>query len=121
MDQADVMADAVLVVCHGGAGTTLGALAAGVPLVVFPLFADQAANAACVAHAGAGVAVTAHGAAAAQRSIQSDDAASLRTAIHQVLGDPGYATASAGIRAALSVLPLLEDTYAKLIPGGPSA
>ena len=40
---------------------------------------------------------------------------------YQVLGDPGYATASAEIRAALSDLPLLEDTYAKLIPGGPSA
>ena len=40
VDQADVMADAVLVVCHGGAGTTLAALAAGVPLVVFPLFAE---------------------------------------------------------------------------------
>ncbi|HEY4993854.1 MAG TPA: nucleotide disphospho-sugar-binding domain-containing protein, partial [Nakamurella sp.] len=120
VDQADVMAEAVLVVCHGGAGTTLGALAAGVPLVVFPLFADQAANAACVAHAGAGVAVTARGAAAAQRSIESDDAASLRTAILQVLGDPGYASASAEIRAAFSDLPLFEDTYAKLIPGRPS-
>jgi hypothetical protein len=90
VDQADVMADAVLVVCHGGAGTTLGALSAGVPLVVFPLFADQAANAACVARAGAGVAVNARGAAAAQRSIESDDAASLRTAILQSLeGIPG--------------------------------
>ena len=117
VDQADVMADAILVVCHGGAGTTLGALAAGVPLVVFPLFADQAANAACVAHAGAGVAVMARGAAAAQRSIEGDDVASLRTAILQVLGDPGYASASAKIRAAFTDLPLFEDTYADLIPG----
>ena len=117
MDQADVMADAILVVCHGGAGTTLGALAAGVPLVVFPLFADQAANAACVDHAGAGVAVMARGAAAAQRSIDGDDVASLRTAILQVLGDPGYASAGAKIRAAFTDLPLFEDTYADLIPG----
>ena len=35
VDQADVMADAVLVVCHGGAGTTLGAVAVVVPMVVF--------------------------------------------------------------------------------------
>jgi UDP:flavonoid glycosyltransferase YjiC (YdhE family) len=119
VDQADVMAHAALVVCHGGAGTTLGALAAGVPLVVFPLFADQAANAACVAHAGAGVGVTARGAAAAQRSIENDDVVSLRTAILQVLGDPGYASASSKIRAAFTDLPLFEDTYAELIPGRP--
>jgi hypothetical protein len=39
----------------------------------------------------------------------------------QVLGDPGYASPGAEIRAANSDLPLFEDTYAKLIPGEPSA
>jgi len=39
--QADVLRHARVVVCHGGSGTTLGALAAGVPLVVTPLFDDQ--------------------------------------------------------------------------------
>ena len=34
-----------LVVCHGGSGTVLGALAAGLPLVILPLFADQLVNA----------------------------------------------------------------------------
>ncbi|MGS0684893.1 glycosyltransferase [Nakamurella sp. GG22] len=119
VDQADVMAHADLVVCHGGAGTTLGALAAGVPSVVFPLFADQAANAACVAHAGAGVALPAGGAVAAQRSIENDDAASLRSAILQVLGEPSYASASSRIRAGLNDLPLFEDVYTELIPGTP--
>ena len=99
----------------------LGALAAGVPMVVFPLFADQAANAACVDKAGAGVAFDARDAAAAQRSIDSADAASLRAAILQVLGDPGYANASAEIAAAFSDLPLLEDTYDKLLPERHSA
>ena len=42
--QADVLPHARVVVCHGGSGTTLGALAAGVPLVVAPLFADQPQN-----------------------------------------------------------------------------
>ena len=55
--QADVLAHADLVVCHGGSGTTLGALAAGVPLVVMPLFADQPHNARRVAAVGAGLAV----------------------------------------------------------------
>ena len=42
---------------HGGSGSTLGALAAGVPLVVMPLFADQPQNARRVAEVGAGLAV----------------------------------------------------------------
>lgn len=65
--------------------------------------------------------VTAHVAAAAQPSIDRDDAATPRTAMLQVLGDPGYASPGAEIRAANSDLPLFEDTYAKLIPGEPSA
>src|SRR5262245_6866381 len=41
VDQADVLAVADLVVCHGGSGTTYGAVAAGVPVVAVPMFADQ--------------------------------------------------------------------------------
>ena len=51
--QADVLAHASVVVGHGGSGTTLGALGAGQPLVVVPLFADQPNNAARVAIASA--------------------------------------------------------------------
>jgi Erythromycin biosynthesis protein CIII-like, C-terminal domain/Erythromycin biosynthesis protein CIII-like, N-terminal domain len=53
--QADVLGSAAVVVGHGGSGTTLGALSAGLPLVVTPLFADQPFNAARVAIVGAGV------------------------------------------------------------------
>jgi UDP:flavonoid glycosyltransferase YjiC (YdhE family) len=115
VDQADVMAEAALVVCHGGAGTTLGALAAGVPMVVFPLFADQAENARCVVAAGAGVAVEARGAAAANRTIESHDTAALRDAILQVLNDPTYAQASEETRSAFTQLPLLDDVYDELV------
>ncbi|MGA8725195.1 MAG: glycosyltransferase [Acidimicrobiales bacterium] len=55
VDQADVLAEAQLVVCHGGSGTVLGALAAGVPMVVLPHFGDQFANARRIAESGAGV------------------------------------------------------------------
>jgi UDP:flavonoid glycosyltransferase YjiC (YdhE family) len=55
--QADALAQASAVVCHGGSGTVLGTLAAGLPLVVTPLFADQPQNAERVAAVGAGVAV----------------------------------------------------------------
>ena len=46
-----------VVVGHGGSGTTFGALAAGVPVVIVPLFADQFANAERVAEAGAALVV----------------------------------------------------------------
>lgn len=54
--QADVLAHAAVVVGHGGFGTTMGALGAGVPQVVLPLFAsDQFVNAGRVGAVGAGV------------------------------------------------------------------
>ncbi len=111
MDQVEVTAQAALVVCHGGAGTTLGALTAGVPVVVFPLFADQADNGRCVVAAGAGATIEARGAAAANRTIESEDTAALREAILQVLHNPGYAEASAEVRSAFTALPLLDDVY----------
>jgi UDP:flavonoid glycosyltransferase YjiC (YdhE family) len=55
--QAEALAHASLVVCHGGSGTVLGALAANLPLVIMPLFADQFANARTLGDAGAAVVV----------------------------------------------------------------
>ena len=64
--QDAVAPHAAAIVGHGGHGTTLGALAHGVPLVVVPLFSiDQWANAAAVERAGAGVALDAERAAGA--------------------------------------------------------
>jgi UDP-glucoronosyl and UDP-glucosyl transferase len=75
VDQRDVLGEAAVVVGHGGSGTTLGALAAGVPQVVAPLFADQPHNAARVAVVGAGV-------------VSSLDR--LRPSIERVVGDPRF-------------------------------
>ena len=52
VDQASILAGADLVVCHGGSGTVLGALGAGVPMVAVPVFADQFGNARLVAGGG---------------------------------------------------------------------
>lgn len=54
---AAAVAVADVVVCHGGSGTVLGTLAAGLPQVVVPLFADQPYNAERVTAIGAGLAV----------------------------------------------------------------
>jgi UDP:flavonoid glycosyltransferase YjiC (YdhE family) len=59
VEQAHVLHEADVVVCHGGSGTVYGALAAGVPVVAIPLFADQFENARRVSEAGAGVVVEA--------------------------------------------------------------
>ena len=45
VDQAAVLPRARAVISHGGAGTTLDALAAGTPTVAVPFFADQPRNA----------------------------------------------------------------------------
>jgi UDP:flavonoid glycosyltransferase YjiC (YdhE family) len=52
--QADLVPHVDVVVHHGGSGTTLGALAAGVPQLFLPQGADQFANAEAVTAAGAG-------------------------------------------------------------------
>lgn len=53
VDQTELVPHADLVVHHGGSGTTLGALAAGVPQLVLPQGADQFANAEALCAAGA--------------------------------------------------------------------
>jgi broad specificity phosphatase PhoE len=55
--QIEALPHAALVVCHGGSGTMLGALAAGLPLVVMPLFADQYYNARRIEALNAGISV----------------------------------------------------------------
>ncbi|MEO3809495.1 glycosyltransferase [Sphaerisporangium sp. B11E5] len=55
VDQAELWPHVDVVVHHGGSGTTLGALGAGVPQVMLPQGADQFANAEAVAAAGAGL------------------------------------------------------------------
>ena len=50
-----LLGQCALVVHHGGAGTTLSALAAGVPQVIVPRYADHFLNAAAVTERGAGL------------------------------------------------------------------
>lgn len=89
--QAGVLREAAVVVGHGGFGTTLGALVAGVPMVNVPLFTpDQHDNAAAVAAAGAGVALPGGpeamaGLGAAVTGVLADDAA--RSAAQRVAAE----------------------------------
>jgi hypothetical protein len=109
VDQADVLAEATLVVCHGGSGTTYGTLAAGVPLVVVPVFADQFANAPVVAQAGAGIQVrTGEDVQGRRRPVGQEDAPRIRDAIETVLTNGSYRAAAQRIAAEMATAPTIE-------------
>ena len=116
--QTDVLAQAALVVCHGGSGTTFGALAAGVPLVVCPLFADQPRNGRLVEAAGAGLQVTPHGEFAGHvRSLGLADVPPLRAAIERGLPTPAYRHAAEQVACEMATVPTLEQVLADVCPG----
>ncbi len=116
MPQDGVLRRAAAVVTHGGLGSTLGALAHGVPLVVLPLFSlDQWYNAAAVARAGAGVALDTE--RHSRRAVDLPDAvtlAALRPAVEYVLADPAPRRAAQAIAAEIRALPPVEEAVPAL-------
>jgi UDP:flavonoid glycosyltransferase YjiC (YdhE family) len=114
--QDDVLQRAAAVVTHGGHGSTLGALAHGVPVVVLPLFSlDQWLNAEAVARTGAGVALD--GERRTRRAIDLPSAhtlAGLRPAVEHVLSDPGPRAAARRVAAEMHALPAIDAAPAAL-------
>ena len=99
--QAQVMAQAAAMIGHGGSGSTLAAMAAGMPLGVLPLFADQERNARRVAEIGAGL------------HLERVSAQAVRT----LLDDPRYWLAAQRVQLEIAdhapiadVVPLLRET-----------
>lgn len=88
---ADVLPSCSAVLTHGGHGTVIKALAAGVPLVVAPLGRDQPDNAARVVYAGAGLRVS-----------KKASVPALRDAIGRVLDEPRYRAAARRMAATLA-------------------
>jgi UDP:flavonoid glycosyltransferase YjiC (YdhE family) len=112
IDQEAVLGEAALVVNHGGYGTTLGCLAAGVPQVVLPLFADQPVNAARVQALGAGIALRGGAAPDPGRALAS--VPELVAAVATVLGDASYTRAAQTIASEIRALPPVDDAIATL-------
>jgi len=83
------------VVCHAGAGTLIGALAHGLPLVCLPQGADQFGNAQQVARVGAGITL----------SPGQSTPEAIRAAVDAVLTDPSYASAARSLQAQIAQLP----------------
>jgi MGT family glycosyltransferase len=94
---AEVLRHAAATVSHGGHGTAIKSLAAGVPLVVVPAGRDQPDTAARVAAAGAGI-----------RLSPKASAEHIRVAVAEVLSERRY-RAAAGRLAAEIAADLRED------------
>jgi UDP:flavonoid glycosyltransferase YjiC (YdhE family) len=99
-----LLATADALVFHGGSGTMLAGLAAGVPLVLLPVAADQPENAdRCVA-AGVGIAPG------------PDDRRpeAVARATRAVLDDPSYATAARRVAGEIAAMPAPEAILHRL-------
>lgn len=101
--QADVLPHAAVLVCHGGSGTVLGALAAGVPQVVVPFGADQPENAKRIAAIGAGLALINPGVDA------------LGAAIQRVLAKDAFRRAARAVAIDMAKLPTVDDVVDPLL------
>lgn len=89
------------IVNHGGAGTVLTALDAGIPQIVIPGGADQPANAEAVAKRGCGLAL--------------EDSELGPESIQRLLTDDGLATAAAEVRAEMRTMPSPADLVPYLV------
>ncbi len=110
--QNAVMAHADAMVGHGGSGSTLMAMAAGMPLAVVPLFADQPHNARRVAELGAGIALGPNAQPGGDASFEAamapgrlDD---LPAAISSLLEDPRYRRAAGALADEIAAHPQVD-------------
>ena len=99
--QAAVMAKASAMVGHGGSGSTLMGLAAGVPLALVPLFVDGPSNARRVEQLGAGIAL-------------HDGPDRLGQAVGALLTDAGHRAAARAVAAEIAALAPVEEAVAVL-------
>lgn len=96
-----------LVVSHGGTGTTVAALARGLPIVTVPIFADQPHNAARLSTLGVGLTVP----VATVRD-------ALPRAAEAVLNDRSYAARSARVAADIAARPPAAAALDAVRPSG---
>ena len=120
--QCDALSQASLVVCHGGSGTTFGALEAGIPLVVIPFMADQPSNGAIVEQAGAGLMVQPERLMEGGLNVVPErDAPRIRAAIQRVLTEDSFRGAAQAISGEMQALPRLDQLLTELLDAGKKA
>jgi UDP:flavonoid glycosyltransferase YjiC (YdhE family) len=93
--QSQLLGHCDLVICHGGAGSVLGALSFGVPVLILPRAADQFYNAGRVVAAGAG-----------RRLLGAElTAGAVASEAGLLLDDPRYRAAAAAVAADIAAMP----------------
>jgi hypothetical protein len=97
--QSVLMPSCDLVVCHGGFGTMVTALDAGLPLVIIPIAADQPDNARRCADLDVAEVISPE-----QRTPEV-----IQTAVRAVLGEPRYRRSAERLRAEMRAAPDLAD------------
>jgi len=108
--QSELLPSCSAVVHHGGAGTTFGALAHGVPQVVIPQGADNYEHAAMCESAGTAIALRP----------EALTPANLAAAVHRAVNDEAYATASRKCAREIAAMPDAVSVAAALrswVPG----
>ena len=110
--QSLLLPHCALVICHAGAGTTLGALAEGLPLLVLPQGADQYLIAECIVSTGAGI----------RLAPAAVTPASVRAGVRALLGHPRYASAAQRIQRQIAAMPAPEAVVAhiEMVAASPS-
>ena len=97
--QAEILPTCALVIHHGGAGTTFGALAHGVPQVIIPQGADNFEHAAMCTRAGAALTL-----------LPGDfTPGNLGAAVRRTLQEPTFAAAALAIAAEINAMPGPDD------------
>ncbi|HEX6493058.1 MAG TPA: glycosyltransferase [Candidatus Dormibacteraeota bacterium] len=94
----------VAVVTHGGAGTMLGALGCGLPLLTIPQGADQYLNAEICARRGVG------------RTLLTEQVTptAVREEVGRLLDEPGYRAAAGEVAAEITAMPAPDDVVPAL-------
>jgi UDP:flavonoid glycosyltransferase YjiC (YdhE family) len=103
--QTAVLPHASAVISHGGSGTVLAAIAAGLPQLCVPHFADQPLNATAVADAGAGLALHAN----------ALDHHTIREAVTRLLTETAFRATALALQDEITKMPS-PDAVATLLP-----
>lgn len=103
--QADVLSRVDLIVHHGGTGTVLAALEAGLPQVILPQGADQPFNADLIERSGAG-----------RRQANDDDVpGSISALVEPLLGDCPERGSAVRISTEIAAMPSPSEVVAELV------
>ena len=101
---AQLLDGVAAVVSHGGAGTTLGTLSRGVPMVIVPQGADQFLQADRIVASGAGLALP----------VGAAEPAAVADALRRVLAEESFAAKAREVQAGIAAMPSPEEIAAHL-------